>query len=348
MVFTAASGVLLAAALWSVGRFFVLPPAAMAVLLSATVLQGVLALVTARTAAPRRRCLGRLSGFLALGAAAAFLGRLFFVGVDDVERTRRVAEPAVRITRLRLVDFNVLHGYPSFRGQKERYGRLRAALQTLDATVIVLQEAWWVAGYGQLVERLASELGLDAAYARANGSRNLLGFEEGSAVLSRLPIMRASRLVLRPRWPPWEARIALDVELAVGPDETLRLVATHLAAGNEEVAAAQAQDLLRQLGAHSLLVVGDLNAPSGSATVSAFTERGYDDVVPGGIDHVLMRQTPAWRLVRAGWTLRSKDLESLIGEAVTISDHPGILVELERITSPLGLPTWVRPQSKRP
>lgn len=47
----------------------------------------------------------------------------------------------------------------------------------------------------------------------------------------------------------------------------------------------------------------------------------------------LVRAGGPWRVASAGWTLRPRELAALIGEEVAISDHPGIVVELRRVSA---------------
>ncbi len=321
---TTTAGVFSALLLWSVGLFAVLPPAAMAVLLASTVLAGLATLVLAR------RRSGRLAGTLIVAAAIAFPLALFAIAEGEIAVTRRVAAPRGAVDRLRLVDFNVLHGYPDFADLERRYRHLATALEALEPTVVLLQEAWSVAGHGALGERLGADLGLDVAYARANGSRRLIGFEEGSAVLARLPIVGARRWVLAPRRPLWESRVALAVELEVGSGETLTVVSTHLT--YRAAARLQARDLGARLGAAAAIVAGDFNAESGGAVTAELEELGFAEALPGGIDHVLIHESAAWRVTDIAWTLRPRDLAALAGEAAEISDHPGIVVDLESTT----------------
>ncbi len=304
---------------------------------------------------PHRRmmALGAVAGCVCLAGSTVFLIVLFQAAGDNVAVTRRAggasnraggasngaaaASSRVPPRSLRLVDFNVLHGYPDFRDQESRTRRLAAALRGLDPTVVVLQEAWWTTHHGKLADRLAEELDMDVAYARANGSRRLIGFEEGSAVLSRLPILEARRVVLSPRRPIWQTRIALFVTLALGGERPMMVVGTHLG-GTAELAVAQTRDLAARLpeaGYGTLIVAGDFNAGSDSAAAEALTARGLTDLVPGGIDHVFMAKTAvapearprteAWRLVDNRWILRPEDLPA------PLSDHPGIMIDLAAI-----------------
>lgn len=332
----AACGLGATAALWTLGRLTTPSPLSMGALLAASALLG-LALVAP---APRMMAFGAIAGWVCLAGSATFLAVLFRATGDNVAVIRRAVaagNPGAGVPRsLRLVDYNVLHGYPEFHDQEARTRRLIAALRDLDPTVVVLQEAWWTTRHGKLADRLAAELDMDAAYARANGSRWLIGFEEGGAVLSRLPILAARRVVLSPRRPVWQTRIALFVTLALG-DEKLTVVGTHLG-GAPGLATAQTRDLVSRLSETEygvLVVAGDLNAGSDSAAAEALTAHGLSDLVPGGIDHVFMADVPvaaaarsrtgSWRLVDGGWILRPEDLPA------PLSDHPGIVVELHPI-----------------
>src|SRR5262249_28416684 len=128
--------------------------------------------------------------------------------------------------RLRLVDLNVLHGYPDFTDHEERFRDTVTALRALGPDILILQEVWHTTAHGNMAERLAAALNLNYVYTRANGSRRLIGFEEGAAILSRFPIMEARRLVLVPRRPVWENRIALVATIDLGP-QTLTVVGVH-------------------------------------------------------------------------------------------------------------------------
>jgi endonuclease/exonuclease/phosphatase family metal-dependent hydrolase len=233
---------------------------------------------------------------------------------------------------LRVVSFNVLHDYPRFGDQELRTARLAAALRALAPDVVLLQEAWSTPAHGNLAARLASELGMDSTYVRANGSRHLIGFEEGLAALSRWPIVDARAHSLAPRRHAVERRVALTLEVRVAADETVSFVVTHLTHADPAVRDAQAISLLQVAPSGWHLVAGDFNGTIRSAALAAFVERGYRTLVPGGIDHVLVPTggEQPWIVDGAAWTLRPNDLRRLIGETVPLSDHPGIVVDLRR------------------
>ncbi len=327
--------------LWTVGRFSTPQPWWLRLILATALISSLLAIVWCR---PGLR-LGRLCGVASLISVALFLAILLHKPDGPVEVVRRVSLPQQPPAELRLVSFNVLHGYPESRApeRERRYELLAAALRVLDPAVVVLQEAWWLTGRTGLAARLGNELGYDVAYAAANGSRRLIGFEEGSAVLSRLPIVAARRYELEPRKAPWRVRIALITTVALATDERITVVGTHLANDAPEIAAAQSRGLAAELPDQGTVwVAGDLNAGSDSAAVRALVGEGLIDVLPGGIDHVLVStpgsssRTGAWVVSDARWTLRPRDLQRLLGTAEQISDHPGILVDLVRIRTQAG------------
>ena len=323
----AVCGLVCITTLWSVGSVSTPGGGWMGALLGATIQCGLVLSLRSPPPhlAPGPRRMLRCIGWTLLAAATAFLAGLFVIPDGSVSITRR-ALPAAAPERLRLVDMNVYHGYPELRDQQARTSRLTAALRALEPTVIVLQEAWSTPRHGDLASHLAAELGMSFAYARANGSRRLIGFEEGSAVLSRLPMLEARRVALSPRRPFWETRIALFVTLALAEGGNLTVIGTHLAAGDVAVADAQARDLAGRLPRGFVIVAGDFNAGSDSGAVLAMKARGFSDLVPSGIDHVFVsRLLEPWRLEGAEWALRPEDLAG--EESAVISDHPAIVVD---------------------
>lgn len=357
---------ILTATVFLMGLIRPLPQRALMALLSAAVAAGLASLVLGLApilglAFPAWRPSPLLSLYLVLAGGGALLvvaavvfGVLHIpsgpVVVEPFER--RAVEATAPVHRLRLVNLNVLHGYPEFAHQAERRERLLGALRALNADILVLQEVWRATGHGDLGRWLAAELGMDLAYARANGSRRWIGFEEGSAVLSRRPILSARRWVLAPKEPPWEARIALAVEVAVREGEVWTVVGVHLARDDAEVRRGQARDLAQRLPEGGFVVVaGDFNDGSSGSLLRPLLERGLVDLVPGGIDHVLVpaastvrvevepgmpreeesdgdRHRP-WRVVEARWTLRPREVEDLVGPGIATSDHEGLLVVFE-------------------
>ena len=264
------------------------------------------------------------AGACAVLSAATFVACVLVVR-DGPAELRSFAGPARadRRERLRIVTLNVLHGYPDFVDFEARRERLGAALDALEPDIVLLQEISDTRRWGNLADWLARRASLHVAYARANGSRRWIGFEEGSAILSRFPILRARRITLEPKVRPWETRIALWAALDIGEPAPLAIATAHLARGNARITAGQAQDLAGHMSALGVVFLGgDLNAPSDSAALQSLQRAGFADLLPGGIDHALAAQRAgAWSVERAAWTM---------GLDQRISDHPAIVVDLRR------------------
>lgn len=241
--------------------------------------------------------------------------------------------------RLRILQLNAYHGYPDREGplaglsagapaasdRPERADRLASAINRLRPDVVVLQEAWCTVSEGCLADRLAEDLELHAVYARANGSLRWLGFEEGAAILSRYPITVPKTWPLLPDRDRFERRIALTARIDF-PALPFEVVGVHVANGDPELAAAQSQHLLGQLrdrAGRPALIAGDFNLDSDHAALSRFGEAGYREVLPGGIDHVLVdARASGWWPLWSEWSPQSRATDP-------ISDHPGILAEFQ-------------------
>jgi hypothetical protein len=323
------------AALWGLARVCIPPPRLLGTLLALTFVGGALLGLSGAARLRSRRDKRPLADLaFGLGTAAAAL-TFFFAVLANHEGPLPVVQLAPEGVapgeRLCVVDFNVLHGAPDFAGQEERFQDTLAAFRALAPDVILLQEAWETRGHGNMAARLGEALRFNYVYARANGSRPLIGFEEGSAVLSRFPIRDARRLLLEPRRPWWERRIALVATLDLG-GRPLTVAGLHCHDQDEGVTAHQAHSLLARLPQGGpVIVAGDFNAGSGSPAVAQFTHAGFADVLPGGIDHLLLPKGAwGWQLAEAAWTFRPDDLGPLIGKRVEISDHPAIVADLAR------------------
>ena len=331
---------------WLAGSFTVVQPDLARLLLIAAPAGGVaavLAAVVLRQGHPAVRVAAGVLGLLAVASSPAFTRILADQAPAEPRAARGVesttaAPPA---DRLRILQLNAWHGYPDPGGRlvvKEsssdrlvRAGRLAAEVSRLQPDIVVLQEAWCALGEGCLADRLARELGFHAVYARANGSIRWLGFEEGSAILSRFPIVDPEVWPLGPDRDAFERRIALTARID-HPGLTFDLVGVHLANGDADLAGAQAEGLLERIVARPgrpVLIAGDLNVSDDHPALARFREAGYRDLLEGGIDHVLLdaRNSDWWPLWME-WA-----------EADAISDHPGILVELQ-LPVPPGDDDW--------
>lgn len=205
---------------------------------------------------------------------------------------------------LTVVTFNMLHGFGNRLNDttlEERLSLLAESIQEAKPDFVILQEASETPGrHGNVVTRLRDTLNeklrgtgvsYNSAHAMANGSR-LIGFFEGSGILSRYEILSADCLEYRAQAiiPP-EQRIALRLRIMSGTG-TVEIVGTHLTntearGGGRLKRSLQAEELvswLRGFGpAEAIIVGGDFNDGPDSATVRTILDAGGHDAwdVPG-------------------------------------------------------------------
>jgi endonuclease/exonuclease/phosphatase family metal-dependent hydrolase len=194
---------------------------------------------------------------------------------------------------VRVVTLNLLHGAPvppwsqarmSVAARLEWTGR---QLADAEPDVVLLQEASVTARHGNTATRLAELLGMAHVYARANpaplwnalgaGGRlsRRLAFEEGPAVLSRLPIVEHRVHRLSSGLKLHERRIALEVVLD-GPMGRFSVFSVHLTAGSPASRRRQIAALIRAVEAaphpHPVIVGGDFNADEHSHEIRWLTD----------------------------------------------------------------------------
>lgn len=317
---------------WIAGSFTVVQPGLAKWLLGAAAVGGTAALLAAivcRQSHPAARVAVLLTGLLAAASSPTFIALLARQPPAE-PRLAGTTPTAAATDQLRVLQLNAFHGYPDperrLLVQERPSDRLRRAehlateVSRLQPDVVVLQEAWCAVDEGCLADRLARKLRFHAVYARANGSLRWLGFEEGSAILSRFPIADPRVWPLGPDPDAFERRIALTARID-HPGLHFEVVGVHLANGDTDLAGAQAAGLLERLGGSGrpVLVAGDLNLPSDHAAVARFREAGYRDLMDGGLDYVLLdAANSGWWPLWTEWT-----------ETGAVSDHPGILVEFQ-------------------
>lgn len=321
---------------WLAGAFTVVEPCAMQLALAAAAAGGIVA-IGAAALARRTRSVPRVAvlslGLLAAASSPAFVALMARQPPAEPRTASGPAKarPTTGKDRLRILQLNAHHGYPDSEGRllppvsasdrPGRAGRLEAAIARLQPDIVLLQEAWCTVAEGCLADRLAAGLNLHAVYGRANGSLRWLGFEEGSAILSRFPVADPRVWPLAPNRDAFERRIALTARID-HPRLPFELVGAHLANGDADLAGAQAEGLLERIVARPgrpVLIAGDLNLSDDHPALARFREAGYRDLMDGGIDHVLLDAA------NSGWW----PLWTEWAENGAVSDHPGILVEFQ-------------------
>ena len=209
------------------------------------------------------------------------------------------AEAAVPVKEgmrpLRVITFNLLHdGAASgfFDGRTRLEERLDMAireLKGLDPDIVAVQEASDSRRHGNVPERLAKALDFYVVFEPATqhvfGLRPLdwliigiMGFKEGSAILSRFPI-GTSHVHELPRCRKWlEPRIMLEaaIETTWGP---LHVFSAHTGRGDECQMERVGEIVRGHVGSGPSLLMGDFNTQETSNALTALrSEAGFVDV----------------------------------------------------------------------
>lgn len=185
----------------------------------------------------------------------------------------------------------------------ERLQLVAAELEELQPDIVALTDATWTRELETSAwDVLASALRMEPHYQRANpwfpgqnreasnATRDLVGFEEGDAILSRYPIRKGSRIALNPRASENEGRSALHVVMLIEPYGEVNVYISRLA-GAEETREAQAADLRAQIeetgNGRPTLVFTDVGLGGAPGAVSVFTESGFEDLGAGAGDEAM-------------------------------------------------------------
>lgn len=259
---------------------------------------------------------------------------------------------------LRVVTYNLLHdgsGSGFLDGHTRLKERLEMAireLQTLDPDIVAVQEASDSRRHGHVPERLARALGFHVVFAPATEHLfslwpldqvvvGLLGFKEGSAILSRFPIV-ASHVYELPRCRSWiDRRILLRAELSTawGP---LQVYSTHTARG-EECQMERVGEIVRdRLGAGPSLLMGDFNTPETSNGLTALrNEAGFVDAFR--IANPEAQGPTVWQRIEAPHSTVSRRVDFILvrnGSESTVTVRSSRIVLDRPGQLPGGSPLW--------
>jgi endonuclease/exonuclease/phosphatase family metal-dependent hydrolase len=186
-----------------------------------------------------------------------------------VTAVRAAPEPAAQRPTLTVLSANLWHDWPRQRRAQERLEAFARLVEAERVDVVLLQEVMR-ASLLHADERLADRLGMAYAYSRANGYRGGIGFEEGVAVFSRLPLRepRAQPLGV-PGWLVRRLALAVRVEAQPAP---FWAVSAHLGMRPWRNAT-QVRHLIdwvdRIAEQEAALVGGDFNAPEWTPSIAA-------------------------------------------------------------------------------
>jgi len=203
---------------------------------------------------------------------------------------------------LTVVTFNLLHGFGDAVNDATLDDRLEIVAQTIvdsQPDMVLLQEASVTlpATHCNVIETLADMVNsalsgegksYNAIYARANGTADIIAFEEGSGVLSLYEILSSDVYTYTHNATSLpEFRIALRVTVR-GEAGDLDFFGTHLTnledtVGPELVRTLQARELAEELipgsgNTNPVVVGGDFNDPPGSDTVLEMINAGGVDL----------------------------------------------------------------------
>jgi endonuclease/exonuclease/phosphatase family metal-dependent hydrolase len=178
---------------------------------------------------------------------------------------------------LRVLQLNMLHGFPRFAHLDARIDLIVDEIRRREADVVLLEEVPWTATTGSVVSDLARRTGMEHLFRRANGNRRGILFEEGEAILSRFPMRDAATTELPRGNHFYQHRIALAATLDT-PWGPLRAVVTHLSGDSARVSVAQIEALRNFVGspAYPVIIGGDFNAREDSPAVVALAQEWTD------------------------------------------------------------------------
>ncbi|HEU4501978.1 MAG TPA: endonuclease/exonuclease/phosphatase family protein [Nitrospira sp.] len=262
-----------------------------------------------------------------------------------------IAESENGVRPLRVVTYNLLHdgaGSGFLDGDTHLEERLEMTireLKTLDADIIAVQEASDSRRHGNVPERLAKALGLHVVFEPATEHVfglwpldsivvGMMGFKEGSAILSRFPIA-ASHVYDLPRCKKWlEPRIMLHAELSTvwGP---LQVFSTHTGRGDECQMERVGEIVRDRLGAGPSLLMGDFNTAETSQVLTMLrNEAGFMDayrlanpeaVGPTVWQRIKSPEPTVSRRVDFILLLNGRQRAASVRSSRLVLDHPGHL-----------------------
>jgi endonuclease/exonuclease/phosphatase family metal-dependent hydrolase len=320
---------------------------------------------------PRPRSSGRLEFRTVLGLATIVL----YIGFGDSGFLLPTLSGAVPESKssgrpLRVVTYNLLHdgagsGFVDGRTHlEERLEMTIQELKALDPDIIAVQEASDSRLHGNVAERLATALGFHVVFAPATehifGLRPLdwlvvrvMGFKEGSAILSRFPIAASAAYELPRCKKRLEPRIMLHATLSTtrGP---IDVFSAHTGRGDECQIARVGEIVRDRLSAGPSLLMGDFNtAETSQVMVTLRNEAGFIDAfraanpetngptvwqridsleptVSRRVDFVfLVNGRSSKASVRSSRVVLDRPRQFPDGSALWPSDHHGVLAEFD-------------------
>lgn len=176
---------------------------------------------------------------------------------------------------IKVISANLCHPWPHLKRGQDRLRQFIHLVQDHQADILLLQEVWQTR-HQRVHEILSANLHMSAVYARTNGDRHQIGFEEGLAILSRYPLTPNGLKVFRSSIYPFARRQALAATVET-PCGDLLAVSTHLSI-NPWRNRHQVKELIEwveQLGPNGI-IGGDFNAPESTDGIQRLKKRWQD------------------------------------------------------------------------
>lgn len=170
--------------------------------------------------------------------------------------------PGERRSGLTVISANLWHDWPRHTRLRERLESFARLVEDQDTDIVLLQEVIRTPSF-RADAWLAERLGLAMAYARANGDSDMIGFEEGPAILSRFPLGDVHLRQLSHGRNPLARRMALAAQVQ-SPYGPLLVVSVHLGLlpGHNAGQIRRLRAWVSGLSGGEVAVVGgDFNAP---------------------------------------------------------------------------------------
>lgn len=170
--------------------------------------------------------------------------------------------PPMQGDELRVLSLNVLHDRPNYESLEQRLERIGTEIRKLGADIVLLQEVPWILGLGNGAEFIAKQAKMNYVFARANGNKWTIFFEEGEAILSHYPLKKPTVFELNPLAGFFEHRIVLHSVVETSHGE-LDLYVSHLTNKDKKINREQANSLktfVEESTSGVGIIGGDFNA----------------------------------------------------------------------------------------
>jgi endonuclease/exonuclease/phosphatase family metal-dependent hydrolase len=259
-----------------------------------------------------------------------------------VELIRQLTDPTVTIDvntipvhripaegdPLTVVSANLWHDWPRYRDLPRRLESLACLIEDQGAQVVLLQEALRTPNLSAS-EWLAERLKMVYGYVRANGAEKAIGFEEGPAILTNLPVREHRALKLKSSVDPLVRRMALGAQIELECCN-IWVVSAHLGfmRNDNRLQMERLRSWVGELtGDGTAVIGGDFNAGEASEGINLVCEDWQDtfrNLNPGDDGHTHLLRWP-W-----GGILRRKRLDYLF---LKPGEHNWSVVDAQHFTT---------------